>query len=180
MSPLITRRAGWIGAAGLVLSVALAACSSDETAVVLTCPQVLVVDEASRLTLHAPGEGREAQDVRFEAVIGQARWACEFFPEAGRIEVRVSVDMAALRGPAAEGPVAELPYFVAVAAPDGAILAKRTFAATLEFQEDATEAGHVETVVQRFRYARISEAAAHTIYLGYQLTPEQLEEARAG
>ncbi len=164
----------WCAASGL------AACESEDGAVVLTCPQVFIVDETSRLTLHAPGEGRDIRDIRFDAGIGSVDWRCEFHSDENRVDVEVRFGVRALRGPAAEDPVGRFPYFVAVADPQGDVLAKRVFAIEVEFPGNAIEIGHIETVVQRLPYSRIADASRHTIYIGFQLTAEQLGEVRAG
>jgi len=164
----------------LLALLALAACDTGgEATVVLTCPQVLIVDEASELTLYAPGEGRDMLDVRFDAAIGAVDWVCDYYSEENRVDVEVRFAVRALRGPAAEGPVARLPYFVAVADPEGNVLAKQVFAIDIAFPGDALEIGHIEDVFQSLRYAKISDASFYTIYIGYQLTPEQLGESRA-
>lgn len=164
----------WCAASGL------AACGGEDEIAVLTCPQVLIVDEASRLTLHAPGEGRDLRDVGFDAGIDAVDWRCEFHTEENRVDVEIRFGVRAMRGPAADGPAGRFPYFVAVADPLGDVLAKRTFAIEIEFPGNAAEIGHVETIVQKLPYDRIADASKHTIYIGFQLTAEQLGEIRAG
>jgi hypothetical protein len=85
----------------------------------------------------------------------------------------------ALRGPASEEPRTTFPFFVVVADPDGVILAKQVFGIDVAFPGNSLEIGHVETVRQRIRYPNIASAASYTIFIGFQLTPEQLGEARA-
>jgi len=169
----------WRPALLLGLVLALAGCGGKEEVLVLTCPQVLIVEETSELTLFAPGAGRDMLDVRFDVDIGAVEWICQFYADENRVDVEVRFGMRALRGPAAEGPVARFPYFAAVADPQGNILAKQVFAIDIEFPGNAIEVGHIEAVFQRLRYASIAEASKYTIYLGFQLTPEQLMDARA-
>lgn len=157
----------------------LASCGSDEVEFVLICPQVLIIDDALHITQYAPGEGRDLLDVRFDAEIGRVNWVCEFFADENRVEIDVSFGMLALRGPAAEGDVARFPYFVAVADPRGTILAKQVFAIDIQFPGNAMEVGHLERVFQTLDYAQLSQAEKYTIYIGFQLTPEQLAHARA-
>ncbi|MBN34443.1 MAG: hypothetical protein CMM46_06630 [Rhodospirillaceae bacterium] len=164
----------------LALLFVLAACGGEEEVVVLTCPQVLIVDEASRLTQYAPGDGRDMLDIRYDAKIGTVEWVCEFHAEENRVDVEVRFGVLALRGPAAESSVARLPYFVAVADPQGEIMAKQVFAIESEFPGNALEIGHVETVFQHLHYASLSQAQSYTVYIGFQLTPKQLQDVRAG
>lgn len=169
----------WRPATLLGLALALASCGGEEEILVLTCPQVLIVEEASDLTLYTPGEGRDMLDVRFGVGIQAVEWVCEFYADENKVDVEVRFGMRALRGPAAEGSVARFPYFAAVADPQGNILAKQVFAIDIEFPGNAIEIGHIEAVFQRLRYTSIAEASKYTIYLGFQLTPEQLMDARA-
>jgi hypothetical protein len=169
-------RARWLvlGLFGL-----LTACGNDEVAFVLTCPQVLIVQEASQLTQYVPGAGRDMLDVRFDAEIGQVNWVCQFFVEENRVEIEVRFAMLALRGPAADSDVARFPYFVAVADPQGTILAKQVFAIDIQFPGNSLEIGHLERVFQTLEYASLSNAANYTVYIGFQLTPEQLADVRS-
>lgn len=158
---------------------ALASCGGDEIEFVLICPQVLIIDDASHITQYAPGEGRDLLDVRFDAEIGRVNWVCEFLVEENRVEIEVSFGMLALRGPAADGDVARFPYFVAVADPQGTILAKQVFAIDIQFPGNAMEIGHLERISQTLEYAQLSQADKYTIYIGFQLTPEQVADVRA-
>ncbi len=156
----------------------LASCGGDEVEFVMTCPQVLIVEEASQLTQYVPGEGRDMLDVRFDADIGRVNWVCEFFVEENRVEIDVRFATLALRGPAAENDVARFPYFVAVADPQGTILAKQVFVIEIRFPGNSLEVGHLERVFQTLEYAGLGNAANYTVYVGFQLTPEQLADAR--
>ena len=156
----------------------LASCGGDDVEFVLICPQVLIVEDASHITQYVPGEGRDMLDVRFDAEIGSVNWVCEFFVEENRVEVEVRFAMLALRGPAAEGDVARFPYFVAVADPHGTVLAKQVFAIDIQFPGNALEIGHLERVFQKLEYAQLSQAEKYTIYIGFQLTPEQIADVR--
>jgi len=178
---MVVALARWRHALCLMPLLLLSACGgTDDEVVVLTCPQVLIVDETARLTQFAPGEGRDMLDVRFDAKIGTIEWVCEFLSEERRVDVEARFGVLAFRGPAAESSLARLPYFVAVANPQGEIMAKQVFAIEVAFPGNALEIGHVETVFQRLHYANIGVAADYTIYIGFQLTPEQLAEVRSG
>ena len=61
---------------------------------------------------------------------------------------------------------------------EGEVIAKRTLDTVVRFPEAAAEIVYTETVGQEFGYARMSEAGDHTIYIGFQITPEQFAEAR--
>jgi len=165
---------------GLSALVMVAACSSDDEALgVVICPQAYMVKDALRSTDYAPGGGRDLIDIRYNAQIVDMEWACIYEPEEKFVDVEVQFLVRALRGPAAEEPQTTFPFFVVVADPEGEILAKQVFGIDVAFPGNSLEIGHVETVRQRIRFPSISSAASYTIFIGFQLTPEQLSEARA-
>ena len=159
---------------------ALGGCGGDEAVTVLTCPQVYVVADASRLIEYAPGDGRDLIDKRFEAEIEQVEWLCSFFTEENRVETEVRFALRAEMGPAAQQRQARFPYFVVVTAPSGEVLAKQVFAIDIAFPGNARMIRHIESVFQTLSYGSLAEASRYTVYIGFQLTPEQLAEARAG
>jgi hypothetical protein len=165
-------------AAAAALLAGLAGCSSDKAVTVLTCPQVYLVQDASHYADYAPG-GRDLIDVRFDAKITQVQWTCTFMTDQNRVDMEVRFALRALMGPAATSKQARFPYFVAVADPSGAILAKQVFGIDLAFPGNSIEIGHVESVFQKIGYASLSTASKYTVYIGFQLTPEQLAAARA-
>jgi len=158
----------------------LAACGSKEEITVLTCPQVFIVQEAARYTQWAPGQGRDLIDVRYDADIVTVEWLCTFLTDKNRVDMEVRFALRALMGPASDGRQVRLPYFVAVADPSGAVIAKQVFGMDIAFPGNALEIAHIESVLQRITYGRIADAARYTVYIGFQLSPEQLAEVRAG
>ena len=164
--------------AGILLL--LGACSSNEAKVsVLTCPQVYMVEDAMRYVEYAPGEGHDLIDERYDARMINVEWLCTFLTDQNRVDMEVRFGMRANMGPAAKEAVGRFPYFVAVADPDGKIIAKQVFAIDIAFPGNAIEIGHIESVFQKLTYASLARAAEYTVYIGFQLTPEQLARARA-
>ncbi len=166
--------------AALAAVIFLAACGSEDKSLgTVICPQAYMVKDAMRSTDYAPGGGRDLIDIRYKAQIVDILWSCIYMPEENYVDVEVQFFVRALRGPAAEEPQNTFPYFVAVADPQGDILAKQVFGIDVNFPGNSLEIGHVETVRQRIRFATLASASSYTIFIGFQLTPEQLTEARA-
>jgi hypothetical protein len=173
------RRLVW-PALGLAAIAMLGACSSEDKSLgTVICPQAYMVKDATRLTDYAPGGGRDLIDIRYNAQIVDILWSCVYAVDDKFVDVDVQFYVRALRGPAADSPQTTFPYFVAVADPNGVVLAKQVFGIDIEFPGNSLEIGHVETVRQRIRYPNIASAADYNIFIGFQLTPEQLREARA-
>jgi hypothetical protein len=165
---------------GLSVLAILGACSSeDESLGTVICPQAYMVKDALRSTDYAPGGGRDLIDIRYNAQIVDIEWACIYQPDEKYVDVEVQFFVRALRGPASDEPQTTFPYFVAVADPAGDILAKQVFGIDVSFPGNSLEIGHIETVRQRIRFPTLASAASYTIFIGFQLTPEQLAEARA-
>ena len=178
---MIASRTPWRGlATAAALLLALAGCGGKTEVGVLTCPKVFVVADASRYLDYAPGAGRDMLDLRYDAQIVNVEWLCNFFVEEKRVETEVRFGMRAQKGPAGTESQHRFPYFVAVADPQGNIIAKQVFGVDIGFLGNATDIGHIESVYHRFNYSSIADAARYTIYIGFQLTQEQLAEVRAG
>lgn len=157
----------------------LAGCSSETEVSILTCPQVYMVQDAARYTDLAPGSGSDLLDVRYDARMTNVEWLCSFFTDENRVEMEVRFGMRAMMGPAADGPETRFPYFVVVADPDGKIIAKQVFAIDIVFPGNSLEIGHVESAIQKLTYTSLARASEYTVYIGFQLSPEQLARVRA-
>ena len=157
---------------------ALAACAGEMVPVEATCPKVLLVGDASIMELHAPGEERDTDDVSFVAQLGTPSWSCEFLTEQNRTRVAANFEILVSMGPAAEGSDASFPLFVALENHEGEVIAKRTLDTAVRFPAAAARIVYTETVGQEFGYARMSQAGHHTIYIGFQITPEQFAATR--
>lgn len=157
-----------------------AGCSSDEPVSVLTCPQVYLVQDATHYVDYAPGAGTDLIDVRYDAHIISVEWLCTFLTDKNRVEMEVRFGMRAMMGPSAPESQTRFPYFVAVADPDGNIIAKQVFGIDIGFPGNALEVGHIESVFQKLTYSSLARAADYTVYVGFQLTPEQLALVRSG
>ena len=155
----------------LLLS-ALSACGTDEQAAAPACPQVFLVADAERLV--EPAGSRDAVPV---AEIVDVAWTCEVpgIGTSGVVELSVFIRVAA--GATADGE-RRVPFFAALTDPSGTIVAKRVFETDLVPEDEATPVEQVETVSLRWRHADLDEALAHTVFVGLQLTPEQLAAAR--
>lgn len=71
------------------------------------------------------------------------------------------------------------PYFVAVTDPQGAVLSKEIFAATLSYGTDDEHLRHTENLRQLIPYGGERYNQDYEILVGFQLTPEELAYNRA-
>jgi hypothetical protein len=143
----------------------LAGCASRE----VPCPQVLKVQDAERLT-RFEGTGRDLTDTLFEAQVGQITGSCGV--DEGAIDMTMQVQFVATRGPADRSRQGDFGYFVAIVDSGGAVLARQAFDSSFEFVEGKSRTGVVEELEQRIPAS--SGAPPYTIYVGFQLSPEEL------
>lgn len=167
-SPLVVSRA-------LALSVllALAGCGADK--IVPPCPPVRIDNATAVLTKFKDGAAQDMNNMEFRAELVGYKGQCTF--KDNRVELSMDIDFAFEAGPAAKGAV-KVPYFVAIPQffprPEG----KRV----LEFSASEGKKGP-----QRIRESNITTviplkkdepAAAFDVYIGLQLTPQELEYNR--
>jgi len=156
----------------------LAACGIfDEEGRPPPCPIAAVVGDARTLALYAPGPGRDLTDVRFEAAIGATVVACEF--DENELTAELRVEIIAQRGPADRDRRGNFEYFVAIADRDRNILAKERFTMAIEFPGNRTRVGVFEELEQTIYLKPGESGDDYDIYVGFQLSEDQLRENRA-
>jgi hypothetical protein len=175
---LAVRRLSRAGGAAVLL--ALAGCGGDswfaKPPPPKPCPQVAQVDDAAELTRYS-GSGRDLTDVAFEAQLGGMAGSCAY--DDNEIDVELSVQFIASRGPADQTRRADFTYFVAIAKVDQTVLAREEFDSFIEFPGNQTRAGIVEELTQRIPIGPDDRGDSFIIYVGFKLTPEELEFNRA-
>ena len=152
----------------------LSACASDE--VPRPCPDVVLLADASR-QVKFNGQGRDLTDVLFEAELEAARLVCTY--DDNELDVDLQVRVIASRGPANADRVANLNYFVAVARSDRTVLARRSFDIAIPFPGNRTRVSGLEEIGQVITLAQGEDGSNYLIYLGLDLTPEELQFNRA-
>lgn len=151
---------------------ALAGCTTAEAPA--SCPEVLILGDAERITKFAEGRGGEVADVEAEAALVGFKGQCR--KVEGGLEVALKVALEAQRGPADRDGVVDLAYFVAVPDFYPSPRAKSVFPVRLTFPSNASRMSLVDDeVVMRIPLDPGASAATHPIYIGFQLSAEQLD-----
>jgi len=140
------------------------------------CPGILVVGDARQVTKYREGPGRDITDVAFEGVIGAGGLECAV--QRSEIVVDLRVEIGAQRGPAAGGRAGEFEYFVAIADADRNILARERFTTRVEFPPNVSRTGIFEELRQRIPIQAGQTGDDFTIYVGFQLSEEEIERNR--
>lgn len=160
-------------AAALLL---LAACSGSGSEKAPPCPRAALVEGADRVIRFA-GEGRNPEDIAFEARILGVSGECEFADDQRRLKVDMRLRIEGARGPALQGEAAPLGYFVAIVGPDGRILAREEFETAIPLKED--RAIIAEELEPEIPLPEGRRAASYTVFVGLLVTPEELAVNRA-
>ncbi len=161
-----------------LLMLLLAGCSLLSTTPQPACPRVVLVEEAREVTLYRDGPGRDLTDVRYQGAIAGFSSTCDYDLDAGRVTVDLDIQLAFSRGPAAREGEGRFDYFVAITDPNDKVIAKRVFSVTPEFPTGITRVGVTEALTQEIPYRPAKSASGYKIFVGFQLTREQLAEKR--
>ncbi|MGD1879710.1 MAG: hypothetical protein ACFB13_19685 [Kiloniellaceae bacterium] len=171
-----TRRLGGpvrllLGVAGLAL---LAGCASEpETR---PCPRAVVLKDASR-QVKFNGAGRDLTDVLFEAQIQTGALSCEY--DENVLDIDLPVTVTASRGPANSDRLANIRYFVAIAQTNETVLARESFDITIPFPGNRTRVAGQEGIGQVITLPAGQDGGDYRIYVGLELTHDELDYNRA-
>ena len=142
------------------------------------CPRVAILSDAGKITQFRPGAPETAENVMFTGEMTNIRIACKYNDQQLiELEADVYVTMVLRKGPAMQGDVAELPYFITVADRRGTVLNKREFPLKISFSGNAA-VEHVERSWQFFRLRRGYGGIEYETWAGFQLDDRQVEYNR--
>jgi hypothetical protein len=165
-----------IGLAALAVF-ALAACETDKRPPP-PCPDIVIVKDASDLTLFREGPGRDLTDVVLEAQIVEFRGFCETDLDddtgTGEVVVEMELILSATRGPANTTRDGSMRYFVAIADSEENILAREEFDTAVAFEGNRNRVAFLEELTQTIPLKRGELGDAYNIFIGFQLSDDQL------
>lgn len=167
----------------LAAMLALSACASDAEKKnipnVGPCPPAHVLGDAARLVQF---NGPEAfANVGFTGEVRQVRSSCRYVG-SDPIEMKLEIDLAFGRGPAAQGDTYTYNYWVAVTRRDVSVLAKKPYSIKVEFPKGAQRMAVTETIEKIIipRAKPDTSGANFEVLAGFDLTKEQIEFNREG
>lgn len=169
--------------AGLITSACEMVDEVFEDPVPPPCPTVSILANGERVTQFRSGPGRDLIDITAEARIDDfiARCIYEVDEETGvgQVHVELSLGISAARGAANTSGVAELPYFISINSLDKAVLTKAAFTIFAVFEGNRYRiSAYDEPVILSIPIQPPQTGEDFLIYVGFQLTPEQLEYNR--
>ncbi len=172
-------------ATGLALSAlfVLVACQKGPERLPPACPVIKIVQDASELTLFKDGPGRDLTDVTLEARVVEFGGFCDTDIDeddrTGEVDVDMEVLFEASRGPASTARDGSLTYFIAIADASEKVLVRKTFDFSFEFEGNRNRIGVIEKLSQRIPLKAGQVGEDFQIFIGLQITDEQLEYNRA-
>lgn len=156
----------------------LAGCGGSEPRQQAACPTPGIVAGLETTTVFQGGvsSGREA-DLQYAVAMENIGGGCIYGDDGMQIEL--AVDVVVEPGPAFAGSQVNVPWFVAVADPSGAIIDKQVFTSTVAIAPGAIRGGSRESVEQRFPGVETTEGGAYRLYLGLEIDREEALRRRA-
>lgn len=142
------------------------------------CPPIFVLKDVGTLTRYGPGSGKDITDVLFQAKIADFRGVCDYNKKLTKVTIDLVLTFELSRGPANRDRKAAFQYFVAIPhfhpAPEG----RRTFPITVEFAPQLQRASPQDEIQLVIPLDPKRPLDDYAIYLGLQLTREELEDNR--
>jgi hypothetical protein len=170
---------GWAPRAALVavLLPLLADCGPARNEFAPPCPGQAILGDAADFDLHRATGTRDLTDLVLHARILGMQGSCREGDTKKQLAVTVGVAIELTRGPAMTGREADVPVFVAVTDHD-TILDKRAYLMHVVFPSNVDRItmtpGDVNLLLP---VTPAKSGAAYTILAGFQLTPDQMDQA---
>jgi hypothetical protein len=161
-----------LAGAGL-LAFVLAGCGSSDRPP--PCPKIFLATETSGLTRFRPGPGRDIPDVAFEVDLQGYSGSCKY--EKNKLTVQLNVDFSVARGPAG-GKDAKFEYFVAIPKLYPNTAGKSEFDVAYVFPPGTGRGQFRDEIEVDVPLADRNSGPSNEIYIGLQLTPDELEYNR--
>lgn len=185
VAPLVSRmsmtfRLARLMAFALAAPLALSGCSNgllQPKKAPPPCPPIYILADAAKVTKFRPGTGIDLTDVELEAEIVAFKGNCSYDDKGAIVEIQVGFDVK--RGPANASREAELTYFVAIPKFYPAPEAKAVFTVPVAFPPGMDQARTTDNdVVMRIPVKDKDVINDYEIYLGFQMSPQELENNR--
>lgn len=153
----------------------------DGPAQAIACPSVKVMEELRGLVeFQDPAKPSDKTEIARASITDvQARCAI-----SNNLSVELDISVDSTLGPKArlkesDKPNFAFPYFVAVISPEGSVIAKEIFAASMSFEKGENKLSRTETITQHIPLPEGDAMPAYSILVGFQLSEEQLAFNRA-
>jgi hypothetical protein len=167
----------------LVGALTMFACATANAPVV-QCPVTRVLEDPAQLTRFKAGAGRDITDIEFDAAFVENTGAgtCEI--DDDEIDVELKVLIVANRGTANVSRQATFAFFITVVDQDDNVLVQNgsafweRFEGRVDFPGNQTQVTYIDEFVTTIPLKSGLSARDIRIYIGFELSPEELEYNR--
>lgn len=157
----------------------LVSCSPPDKMDFRSCPRVVVLGDADKVTRQRTDASQDIADVIYQARLGNIRGGCKYYDDS--VDLEFSVDLMADAGAAIDlDKNWQEEYFIAILDAQGNRLTKKNFVADLNFDQATRKAVTTETITPSIPLAEKEDAAGYTVYVGLQLPQAVLDQNRVG
>ncbi len=151
--------------------------SSPESLLKSECPEVQIVDDLSSLSDFTSPNKQYKEHLISRVDLISAESTCKLASKSVIVDLKLIFNGtlgAKGRQNSADKPFFSYPYFVAVTAPNGKIMAKEIFAASVTFNPNENNHSYYEKLRQIIPIDSKERANLYKILIGFQVTPDQL------
>lgn len=155
------------------------------TDVRMECPPVTILSEAASITRYLEGAKRSILDVDFSGKITGIKGSCayKFNTRTGEeaVEISVKTKFKMRRGAGNKSQQADFQYFVSILKDNGTILQKQAFPYSAKFSKKRSWVKSSDSPVELSIPLRNENTGQNfKVYVGFQLSQEELEFNRTG
>lgn len=146
------------------------------------CPQVELVDDLSSISDFATPDAAKAEDLISRVDLHSAESTCKLSANTAIVDLKLIFNGklgTKAKQKSSDKPFFTYPFFVAVTAPNGKIMAKEIFAASLSYDSAETTHSYYENLRQIIPIKSKDQANLYKILIGFQVSPDQLSYNRA-
>jgi hypothetical protein len=142
------------------------------------CPPIFILKDAGSLTRYKPGTSRDITDALFQGKIIDFQGVCDYNKERTKVDIKVELAFELSRGPANRDRKAAFQYFVAIPHFHPAPQGRNIFSIVAEFAEREQRVITNDDIQMVIPLDPKLRPDAYPIYLGFQLTRQELEDNR--
>lgn len=182
LSPVLSARiprAALAPALALVLPLALAACGGfgPKQEFPPVCPKLALLKDGADITRFSP-RGQDVTDLVLDGRLTAVPANCTY-GKGSTVAASLKVTMDLARGPAAGGRDLDVPYFIAVSRA-GQVVDKQVYTLRASFPPNVERMSVTSDQVDMvFPVSAEVPASAYQIFVGFQLTPDELQRNRS-
>ena len=142
------------------------------------CPKIFLLKDANTLTVFNSKKGADIIDIISDVSIINFKGQCGFNKKRTEVNLTLKIVFDVSRGPANQNQSVSFDYFVAIPKFHPSPSGKKVFPINVMFKGNKNRMKLIDRVVIKVPISNKYDAKKYSIYIGIQLTPNQLEYNR--